>query len=142
MAFGETYRGWALDHPTQFQLVYGNPIPGYDQPTEVTHPPARRSFALLADVLAGGFETGTLELPKSHGPLPDALEEAFEVLQEKEGHDLPAEALYLAASMWARMHGTVSLELFDLIQPVVGDSGAFYRHELRSFVDELRGSPS
>src|SRR5689334_18627833 len=24
------YRAWALAHPTDFQLIYGNPIPGYE----------------------------------------------------------------------------------------------------------------
>jgi AcrR family transcriptional regulator len=36
------YRQWAVDHPVDFQLIYGNPIPGYQAPFEVTGPLARR----------------------------------------------------------------------------------------------------
>ena len=36
------YREWAIGNPTVFQLIYGNPIPGYHAPEEVTIPLARR----------------------------------------------------------------------------------------------------
>src|SRR5262245_33076145 len=32
MAVLMAYRQWALDHPIDFQLIYGNPIPGYVAP--------------------------------------------------------------------------------------------------------------
>ena len=38
------YREWAIAHPVDFQLIYGNPIPGYDAPAEITVPLARRPF--------------------------------------------------------------------------------------------------
>ena len=39
-----TYRRWALEHPIDFQLIYGNPIPGYEAPRELTVPAAERGF--------------------------------------------------------------------------------------------------
>ncbi|MBZ0286445.1 MAG: WHG domain-containing protein, partial [Anaerolineae bacterium] len=41
------YRDWALAHPVDFQLIYGNPIPGYHAPAEITIPAARRNFAVM-----------------------------------------------------------------------------------------------
>ena len=38
------YREWAIAHPVDFQLIYGNPIPGYVAPAEMTVPLARRPF--------------------------------------------------------------------------------------------------
>ncbi|MEZ4675940.1 MAG: helix-turn-helix domain-containing protein [Caldilineaceae bacterium] len=34
------YRRWALKQPIDFQLIYGNPIPGYSAPAAVTVPAA------------------------------------------------------------------------------------------------------
>src|SRR5690348_15569859 len=34
-------RGWALDHPPEYALIYGSPVPGYRAPQD-TIPPATR----------------------------------------------------------------------------------------------------
>jgi AcrR family transcriptional regulator len=131
------YRAWALQHPTDFQLVYGNPIPGYSQPSEVTYPPARRSFALLAGLIADAIDAGELVPPREYQELPAVIEERLKLLASHEGHDLPHTALYLAAVIWAQIHGRVTLELFNLIQPVIGDTEAFYRYETHIMLKQL-----
>jgi AcrR family transcriptional regulator len=131
------YRAWALRHPTDFQLVYGNPIPGYSQPSEVTYPPARRSFALLAGLIADAITAGELVPPREYRELPAVIEERLKLLATHEGHDLPHTALYLAAVIWAQIHGRVTLELFNLIQPVIGDTEAFYRYETHIMLKQL-----
>src|SRR5690348_5150611 len=35
------YRQWAVEHPTEFSLIAGNPIPGYVAPVEQTLPLGR-----------------------------------------------------------------------------------------------------
>ena len=37
-AVANANRQWALDHPLDFQLIYGNPIPDYEQPADITYP--------------------------------------------------------------------------------------------------------
>lgn len=127
-----TNRNWALAHPTDFQLIYGNPIPGYEQPTEVTYPPARRSFALVAGLFAQAIQAGELVPAQEYVNLPIELDAPLQQLTEHEGHDLPHTALYLAAVAWSRMHGIIMLELFNLIQPVVGNTEVFFQHEIES----------
>jgi AcrR family transcriptional regulator len=131
------YRDWALRHPIDFQLVYGNPIPGYSQPTEVTYPPARRSFALLARLIADAIEAGEWVPAREYRDLPAEIDEPLKVLSKHEGHNLPHTALYLAAVIWAQMHGWVTLELFNLIQPVIGNTEAFYRYETHNMLRQL-----
>jgi AcrR family transcriptional regulator len=136
-ALAAAYRDWALKHPIDFQLVYGNPIPGYNQPTEITYPPARRSFALLAGLVAGAIEAGELVPPREYQELPAVIGESLQVLSRQEGHDLPQPALYLAAVIWAQIHGRVTLELFHLIQPVIGNADVFYRYETHTMLRQL-----
>jgi len=41
--------------------------------------------------------------------------------------------LYLAATAWAKIHGHIMLELFDLIQPVIADVDDFFQYEMKNF---------
>lgn len=137
LALANAYRDWAMAHPVDFQLIYGNPIPGFEPSPHVTEPPARRSFALLASLIAGAMDTGQMDVPTAYTNLPSALVQPLNELQQYDGHDLPPVALYLAASVWAQMHGRVMLELFNQIQPVIGDAGAFYHHELQIMLQHI-----
>jgi AcrR family transcriptional regulator len=54
------YRGWALEHPTDFQLIYGNPIPGYSAPRELTVPaPDGRGAAGRTTLYSGRSPTAS-----------------------------------------------------------------------------------
>ncbi|MBX3063576.1 MAG: TetR/AcrR family transcriptional regulator [Anaerolineae bacterium] len=123
------YRQWALEHPIDFQLIYGNPIPGYEQPTAIVYPPARRGFVQLAGLIAGAITAGELIPTADYTSLPSQIERSLVQLTQHEGHNLPPVALYIAAALWSKMHGLVMLELFNLIQPVIADTDAFYQHE-------------
>lgn len=135
-AVANAYRRWALDHPVDFQLIYGNPIPDYNQPTDLTYPAARRSFIVTAGIFSAAMAAGELILPEGYRNLPAAIEQSLGDLARVEGHDLPLPALYLAASTWERIHGHVMLELFNLIQPVIADAGAFYQYEFKLFLKQ------
>lgn len=51
------YRRWAVAHPVKFQLIYGDPIPGYAAPAEVTSPVANRPFVILCGYFAEALKT-------------------------------------------------------------------------------------
>jgi AcrR family transcriptional regulator len=136
-AVANANRGWALAHPIDFQLLYGNPIPNYIQPTEVTYPPARRSFLVTAGIFTTALESGEIDLPVQYRDLPPALEQSLLDLTQVEGHDLPLPALYLTATAWVKIHGHIMLELFNLIQPVIGDVDEFFQYELQLFLEQI-----
>lgn len=130
-------RRWALTHPIDFQLIYGSPIPGYEQPTEITYPPARRSFVVTAKIFADAIENGEINLPAGYGNLPEAITRSLQELSQIEGHNFPLPALYLAAIAWAKFHGHIMLELFNLIQPVIGNVDAFFEYEIKQFLQTV-----
>jgi AcrR family transcriptional regulator len=133
-AVATAYRDWALNHPIDFQLLYGNPIPDYSQPTGVTYPPARRSFLVTAGIFTAAIENGEIDLPLEYRNLPPPLEQSLLDLTQVDGHDLPLPALYLAATAWAKVHGHIMLELFNLIQPVIADVDEFFQYEVQNFI--------
>lgn len=131
-AGARAYRDWALAHPADFQLIYGNPIPGYIAPAEMTVPAAARMSIAFLGVMAQAWRTG-------HLTPPTALEIPASVrahIAQAAHHidvdlaDVPLDVIYLLYSVWGRIHGLVMLELFGHTPPVVGDPAAFYEHQL------------
>lgn len=131
------YRGWALAHPTDFQLIYGNPIPGYHAPEEITIPLARRPFEGIFRWFLHAHQTGALIIPSIYLEAPRAVREAAAVWRDSTGYDMPDALLALLASGWSRIHGAVMLELFHHLQPLVGDGAEFYRHEIVAFLQQM-----
>ena len=136
-AVAHAYRNWALANPIDFQLIYGNPIPDYDQPTDITYPPARRSFLVTANIFTQAITHNEIRLPIAYQQLPAQIEHSLQELTQVEGHELPLPALYLAASAWAKIHGHIMLELFNLIQPVIQDVDAFFAYETEQFIQQI-----
>ncbi|MBD3225514.1 MAG: TetR family transcriptional regulator [Caldithrix sp.] len=136
-AVAHAYREWALNHPIDFQLLYGNPIPDYSQPTGITYPPARRSFLVTARIFTAAIKSGEIDLPLKYRDLPPSLEKSLLDLTQVDGHDLPLPALYLAATAWVKIHGHIMLELFNLIQPVIADVDDFFQYEVKNFIQNI-----
>ena len=131
------YREWAIAHPVDFQLIYGNPIPGYVAPAEITVPLARRPFDGLSRLFFEAYRTGELVVPAEYTPVPASISAHFATWLPEAGYDFPDALLCLLMSGWARIHGMAMLELFEHLGPVVGDSAAFYRYELGALLQQL-----
>jgi AcrR family transcriptional regulator len=137
MALCLAYRQWAVEHPVDFQLIYGNPIPGYHAPEELTIPLARRAFLGLFRCFLRGHHTGELAIPPEYQAVPPSMVEAIADWKRLSGIEMPDALLGLLLSGWSRIHGAVMLELFHHIQPLVGDGATFYRYEVEAFARRL-----
>ncbi len=121
-------RAWALDHPHQYALIYGSPVPGYVAPPD-TIDPAGRVGLLLADILRDAHDTGRLlpvpvadvahARPMLHGPL--ALVFA----------DIDEPRVVGAISAWTTLFGTISFELFGHYEKIVVDRDAYFDEVMR-----------
>jgi AcrR family transcriptional regulator len=136
-AIALAYRAWAVAHPVDFQLIYGNPIPGYVAPAEITAPLALSAFLGIFREYVAAYSGGQLTLPEEYARPPKEIETILARLQRDSGEPVPAEVAALLASSWARIHGLVMLELFEHIQPLVGDPAEFYAYEVRALIQRL-----
>jgi AcrR family transcriptional regulator len=143
MALCMAYREWAVAHPTVFQLIYGNPIPGYRAPEEITIPLARRPFLGLFRWFIRAHQSGELTIPAEYQTVPPVMAEGIAAWRRASDIAMPDALLGLLMSGWARIHGAVLLELFGHLGPLVGGGGSFYRYELEAFAQrlELGGRP-
>jgi AcrR family transcriptional regulator len=135
------YREWAVTHPVDFQLIYGNPIPGYHAPAEITVPLARRPFDGLFRLFLEAYQTGELVVPAEYAPVPATITAHVGAWPPQAGYTFPDALLCLLMRGWARIHGMVMLELFGHIGPVVGDTSAFYRYEMEALMRRLGLNP-
>lgn len=133
------YRAWAIEHRTDFELMYGNPIPGYEAPRELTVPAATRGFVILTRMIMLALPEGWVP-PEHYQQLPPTVQAGVDALHQLWPQASPV-MLYLNAVTWARMHGIIMLELFDHIQSVVDDTEAFYAHEVRHLMREMGMKP-
>jgi AcrR family transcriptional regulator len=132
----EAYRAWALANPVDFQLIYGNPIPGYHAPAELTVPQVRRTTAAILHILQAAYTAGRLRLPPELQSPPRNVQLHVSDSSGMTPTMFPA-LLYVCMAGWTRIHGIVMLELFNHLQPTVGDVGAFFRHEVEQFLSSV-----
>lgn len=136
-AVGLAYRAWAITHPTDYELILGNPIPGYHAPAEITQPAARRGIGLLLAILVSAWHRGELTIPPEYAETLAAVEPVLDEWRRVLGLDAPTAIFRLTVSLWGRLHGLILLELFGHLGPLVGDPASFFEAELRSILAML-----
>lgn len=128
------YRSWAIDHPTDFLLIYGNPVPGYHAPLEETAGPAQRAFAVFFGELAAAAATGAF-VPAPHLAERAPLLNLFP--QDARGSTLDLALALATLRAWLRLHGAVMLEVVGQLPLLVGDPALLYAEECRHLLREL-----
>lgn len=136
-AFVESYRAWVLAHPIDFQLIYGNPIPDYQAPEEVTGPVAANATAIGLITLQQAIDRGVVRPPQTYTDLPEDVRSTLVVPGELNGHPVSPVVIYLSTMVWGAMQGLISLELFGHIQSMTSDPAAFYRHQMRDLLRRI-----
>ena len=120
------YRQWAVDHPTEFALIAGNPIPGYVAPIEQTLPLGRRSSKVLLDLLQRAWNEHLLRPQLSTPDITEGIfnDEFFSWCREN-GYALSVVALFL--EFYAFLQGVIALEVFGHLPFFINDPVAFFR---------------
>ncbi|GAA3779220.1 TetR/AcrR family transcriptional regulator [Streptomyces phyllanthi] len=126
-ALARALRGWALDDPQRYFLVYGTPVPGYHAPDDVTAI-ASGIMATLLDACAA--------LPADGAATPFAAHlEGHR--QWADGHPAPSPALHRALTFWTRLHGVLSLELAGHFAGMGFDPALLFAAELEALLGDL-----
>lgn len=135
---GRALRQWAIDHPHEFSLIYGTPIPGYQAP-EATIAPVLRASDVMVGILRDGLSTGAIDAKCV--TLTAASSRALAPMRGTYP-DMPAELLARGFSAWINLIGLVSFELFGHMNNVVENTGVFFEHELSRLAGDMLGQPS
>jgi AcrR family transcriptional regulator len=118
-----TIRRWALQHPHEYALVYGSPIPGYHAPVE-TIVAATRVTNVLGRIINDHFQ----EHPTAFDPSSEKRVAEFFELENLRFFmpNVPAEMLVKGIGAWTQVFGFVSFELFGHYENSVRDFEAYF----------------
>lgn len=137
LTLAEDYRGWALQYPELYDLVFGTPIPNYHAPAEITGPAARRAMVPFIRLVFEAHEAGRIDYPETYRRLSPEFEQMLEVSRDQKGYAEPDEVILLTLTGWAHIHGLVSLELYNHLQPTSIDSGALFRLDMLTWLHSI-----
>ncbi|CCH80157.1 conserved hypothetical protein [Nostocoides japonicum T1-X7] len=120
VAIAETLRTWALEHPADYALLFGSPVPDYRAPADRTNASGTRVYARLL-TLAAGLRTvpdlaGLDEATQLEGAA--ALDTLVRDPQVALTGVTPL-VLQRALAAWHLVHGAVTSEVFEQLGPDV-----------------------
>jgi AcrR family transcriptional regulator len=132
LALGSAARAWAVERPSEYTLIYGSPVPGYQAPDEQTgNPGTRVSFLVLALLV---------EIQRrrpSSAPLSGPLGEDFTALRDMLGLEIGDDLLARGYLVFTALFGLISFELFGQLRGSFTDYAAHFDHQLGSLADLL-----
>jgi AcrR family transcriptional regulator len=131
LAICHAVRTWALEHPAEYGLLYGNPVPGYAAPAE-TVPLAARVIFLLA---------GAVDNAAPLEPLPGAVRTDLRRLIDQNPGPLDEEHLDRVLVAWTHLFGLINFEVFGRLTDMVESRAEYFEHHM-SLMAGLAGVPS
>ncbi|MFD0372321.1 TetR/AcrR family transcriptional regulator [Streptomyces sp. NPDC127114] len=131
----DTFRTWSVANPAAFRLIYGDGLPGFSPPAEVTEAARRCCMALLA-VVAGAWDHVPAALREDEAEWAD-FQESLVAPAREQFPQLPPQALGLTLRIWGRMYGPVMLEVFGHLGQQIVDPAQVYRREVEAIIEML-----
>jgi AcrR family transcriptional regulator len=122
-------RAWALAHPAEYGLLYGNPVPGYAAPPETVAPASKVILLLFAVVSEAPGEPG------SSRPLPGSVRTDLRRLFDGQAADLPEECLDRVLLTWTHLFGQVNFEVFHRLDVMIQARTEYFEHHMNLLAD-------
>jgi AcrR family transcriptional regulator len=126
LAYGHAIRDWALEHPADYLLIYGTPVPGYQAPQD-TVGPASRTTTVILRMLASARHSGGADVP-----VPPALEAEMKRAMEAIGAPVPVALLARGMTAWVQLFGVINFELNGRFNNFIDETRReFFDHQMR-----------
>ncbi|WP_433227695.1 TetR/AcrR family transcriptional regulator [Actinomadura formosensis] len=129
LAVCRAVRGWALEHPHEYALLYGSPVPGYKAPQD-TVPAAVRDTVVFTRIVTEAYQAGALAPVGPCPPAPPSLAEDLARARAALPMEIPDDVIVRAFTAWAGLYGTVSFELFGQFNNVIEERAAYFDHTM------------
>jgi AcrR family transcriptional regulator len=128
-------RAWALEHPAEYALLYGSPVPGYAAPPE-TVASAAKVVLLLVDLVRDGSDRWG---PVSATP-PEPVRADLRLLIEQRPGNLTEEQLDRVLVGWTHLFGLINFEVFGRLDGMIEARAEYFDHHMDLMAD-LVGIP-
>lgn len=104
-------RGWALDQPHRFALIYGSAIPGYQAPAETIEPAGRVLLAFCGPAVDGAHDGAHDGRGRRLSGVPRGLTGQLATMRTGLGLELSDPQALNVCGAFARVIGLLTLEL-------------------------------
>ncbi|MFC7548232.1 TetR/AcrR family transcriptional regulator [Plantactinospora sp. GCM10030261] len=133
MAVCHAARRWALDHPAEYALIYGSPVPGYAAPTD-TVAPAQRPPLVLMGILRDSVAAGQ-RAPQPADDLPSSVRDDLHAVAAEFFPGVQVSLLARGMVAWTHLFGAISFELFGRLDKAINDRDAWFVHQAELMAD-------
>jgi AcrR family transcriptional regulator len=134
-----SYRRWALAHPTEYALMFGGPIPGFESHSPLIKQEMFRGVSVLFRCMIAGLAEGFAHPP----PLSPKAERKLRAKLKKwggpPGGGLGPDALAGCMTTWTQLHGAISLELFGHLPEALVPADELFEHLMGQLLQVLSG---
>lgn len=134
------HRRWALEHPTEYALVYGTPVPGLESGSDERREQMKRGVNVLFRCMMAGLGRGEFNAEAIEATMNPALKAKLAAWRADLGFDLPEAALAGCLFAWTHLHGAVSLELFGHLPMQFQPADELFNQQMTQVMAML-GSP-
>lgn len=131
-AICQAYRTWSLENPSEFALLHGTPLPGYEAPQEVTGPAARRSIELALRVYAAAVQAGSADPDRSQVPADLEIGALWKSLLQERAEVYQPRLAGIVLSAWAAVLGYLVTEIFGGLTSLIDETDRLYASYLRT----------
>jgi AcrR family transcriptional regulator len=123
-AVSQSLRNWALTNPSDYGLIFGTPVPGYEAPID-TIAPALRYTNVLLHLLADAQVVGCK--PLITVPTTKGVSREYKRVRANLGIKLTDDMLLAGLAAWAALFGAISIELFGHVDTVFTNPETHFR---------------
>jgi AcrR family transcriptional regulator len=136
LAVCRAVRVWALAHPAEYGLIYGDPVPGYAAPPDTVEP-ASKVILLLVDIV---IDAADRLRPLTASPLTASLRADLRRLIEQRQANLLEERLDRVLVAWTHLFGVVNFEVFGRLNDMIEARADYFDYHMTLMAD-LTGLP-
>jgi AcrR family transcriptional regulator len=134
------YRRWALDHPTEYTLMFGLSAPGLCADGPLTKAEMQRGVNVLFRCMTRGLETGEVQPPPLTPSVEKRLRRKLKKWTETAPYRLTPEAQAACMYVWTQLHGAISLELADHLPPDLQPADELFEHVMAQTLRAIGGT--
>lgn len=135
LATARATRAWAVEHPHEYALIFGSPVPGYAAPTDTIDPAAQIPLLLLT--LLGEAAADGREPAADYGSMPRVVHGDLKRLREQAAPGLSDRYLARGLMAWSQLIGMISFELFGHLHNVITDYATHFDYQMRTIGHDL-----
>ena len=132
-------RRWALEHPAEYILIYGTPLPELESGNDERQAQMKRGVNVLFRCMIKALASGEFDPSGMEATISPALRVRLDEWRDELGFDLPPAALAGCLFAWTQLHGSVSLELSGHLAPEFKPADELFDQQMRQVLAVLGG---